>query len=173
METAVDCREASPEAALVSLLMERGLTISTAESCTGGMISARLVNIPGASQVFEQGMVTYSNEAKMRLLGVKEETLKKFGAVSPQTAEEMAAGGAKAAGTDLCLSVTGIAGPGGGSAEKPVGLVYMACCLKGRTVTERWQFSGSRKEVREQSAVRAMELARRTILADSKEEGVK
>ena len=91
METAVDCRETSPEADLVSLLMERGLTISTAESCTGGMISARLVNIPGASQVFEQGMVTYSNEAKMRLLGVKEETLKEFGAVSPQTAEEMAA----------------------------------------------------------------------------------
>ena len=85
----------------------------------------------------------------------------------------MALGVQKQGKADFGVGITGIAGPGGGSAEKPVGLVYMACCLKGRTVTERWQFSGSRKEVREQSAVRAMELARRTILADSKEEGVK
>ena len=98
METAVECRETSPEADLVSLLMERGLTISTAESCTGGMISARLVNIPGASQVFEQGMVTYSNEAKMRLLGVKEETLKEFGGRQPPDGRRDGRRGSKGGG---------------------------------------------------------------------------
>lgn len=156
------------EAALVKLLEEKKLTISTAESCTGGMVSARLVNVPGASQVFMQGMTTYSNEAKMRLLGVREETLKEYGAVSAQTAQEMAAGGAKAAQTDVCVSITGLAGPGGGSPQKPVGLVFMACCLKGQIKVERWQFKGNREKIREQSVMKAMDLVRRCVLEFSK-----
>lgn len=93
-----------------------------------------MVNVSGVSDVFMQGMVTYSNEAKMRLLGVREETLAAYGAVSEETAVQMAEGGAAAAGTDVCVSITGIAGPEGGTPEKPVGLVYMACCVKGKTV---------------------------------------
>ena len=153
------------EMAVVRLLTGHGLTISTAESCTGGMVSARLVNVPGASRVFMEGYVTYSNEAKMKLLGVREETLAAWGAVSAQTAEEMAIGGAKAAGTDVCVSITGLAGPDGGTAEKPVGLVYMACALKGQVSLARYQFKGNRGKIREQSVMKALDLARRCILA--------
>ncbi|MCD7909234.1 MAG: nicotinamide-nucleotide amidohydrolase family protein, partial [Clostridium sp.] len=155
----------SLEMAVVRLLTEQGLTISTAESCTGGMVSARLVNVPGASRVFMEGYVTYSNEAKVKLLGVREETLAAHGAVSAQTAEEMARGGAKAAGTDMCVSITGLAGPDGGTEEKPVGLVYMACALKGQVRVVRCQFKGNRGKIREQSMMRALDLARRMILA--------
>ena len=153
------------EMAVVRLLTGHGLTISTAESCTGGMVSARLVNVPGASRVFMEGYVTYSNEAKMKLLGVREETLAAWGAVSAQTAGEMALGGAKAAGTDVCVSITGLAGPDGGTAEKPVGLVYMACALKGQVSLARYQFKGNRGKIREQSVMKALDLARRCILA--------
>ncbi len=106
-------------------LMEKGLTLSCAESCTGGMFAKTITDIPGISQVFERGIVTYSNRAKMDELGVKADTLEKFGAVSKETAVEMAEGLKKVSGSDICISVTGIAGPGGGSAEKPVGLVYI------------------------------------------------
>ena len=153
------------EMAVVRLLTGHGLTISTAESCTGGMVSARLVNVPGASRVFMEGYITYSNEAKMKLLGVREETLAAWGAVSAQTAEEMAIGGAKAAGTDMCVSITGLAGPDGGTAEKPVGLVYMACALKGQVSLARYQFKGNRGKIREQSVMKALDLVRRCILA--------
>ena len=123
----------SLEEEVARLLRERKLTMATAESCTGGMVSARLVGVPGVSSVFMEGLVTYSNEAKMQLLGVKASTLARFGAVSRETAGEMAEGGCARAGTDVCVSTTGIAGPDGGTEEKPVGLVYMACCVKGRT----------------------------------------
>lgn len=115
-----------------------------------------MVNVSGVSDVFMQGMVTYSNEAKMRLLGVREETLAAYGAVSEETAVQMAEGGAAAAGTDVCVSITGIAGPEGGTPEKPVGLVYMACCVKGKTVVKRYQFKGNRAKIREQSTVKAL-----------------
>ena len=114
------------EDAVTALLREQELTVTTVESCTGGLLAGRLVNVPGVSEVFKQGFVTYSNEAKQRVLGVKEETLRQYGAVSRETAEEMAAGGAAAAGTSACVAITGLAGPGGGSPEKPVGLVYLA-----------------------------------------------
>ncbi len=160
-----DREEETLEAAVVSLLKESGLTMCTAESCTGGMVSARLVNVSGVSDVFMEGFVTYSNEAKMKLLGVKEDTLKAHGAVSSQTAREMAEGGVRAAGTGVCVSITGLAGPDGGSAEKPVGLVYMACCVKGGTTVERWQFKGNRSKIREQSMMKALDLVRRSLLA--------
>lgn len=156
--------EVTLEMAVAELLRKNGLTMSAAESCTGGMIAAAMVNVPGVSEVFMQGMVTYSNEAKMRLLGVKEETLSAWGAVSEETAREMAEGGALAARTDLCVSVTGVAGPEGGTDQKPVGLVYMACCLKGKTKAVRYQFKGNRAKVREQSMMKALDLVRLCVL---------
>lgn len=156
--------EVTLEMAVAELLQKNGLTMSAAESCTGGMIAAAMVNVPGVSEVFMQGMVTYSNEAKMRLLGVKEETLSAWGAVSEETAREMAEGGAQRAQTDLCVSVTGVAGPDGGTDQKPVGLVYMACCLKGKTKAVRYQFKGNRAKVREQSMMKALDLVRLCVL---------
>ena len=154
----------SLEMAVVELLKKHKLTMSTAESCTGGMVAAKLVNVSGVSQVFMQGMVTYSNEAKMRLLGVKEETLKAYGAVSGQTAAEMAAGGAAMSRTDVCVAITGLAGPDGGTDKKPVGLVYMACCLKGKVTVREYHFKGNRDKIREQSMMKALDLVRLCIL---------
>lgn len=161
------------EMAVAELLKQNHLTMSTAESCTGGMIAARMVNVSGVSDVFMEGMVTYSNEAKMRLLGVREETLASCGAVSEETAREMAEGGARAGGTDLCVSTTGIAGPEGGTPLKPVGLVYMACCLKGKTTVKRYQFKGNRDKVREQAMMKALDLVRLCILEQTQDQGVR
>ena len=159
--------QVSLEMAVADLLKQNHLTMCTAESCTGGMIAARMVNVPGVSGVFMEGMVTYSNEAKMRLLGVREDTLKAYGAVSEETAREMAEGGVNTSGTDLCVATTGIAGPDGGTDEKPVGLVYMACCLRGKTCVRRYQFKGNREKVREQAMMKALDLARLCILANN------
>ena len=120
-----DVDSASAAHSLVKLLCEKNKTIATAESCTGGLVSGSITAVPGSSKVFGFGVCTYANEAKMKLLGVKEETLKEFGAVSEQTAMEMADGVRKLSGSDIALSLTGIAGPGGGTDEKPVGLVYL------------------------------------------------
>ena len=148
------------EEEVAGLLQQKRLTIATAESCTGGLVAARLVSVPGVSEVFMEGLVTYSNQAKMRLLGVKEATLASFGAVSRETAVEMAEGGRRQAKTDVCVSTTGIAGPDGGTEEKPVGLVYMACCVNGRTAVKRCQFSGDRQQIRGQAAETALALVR-------------
>ena len=113
------------------LLVNKKLTISTAESCTGGMIASRVINYPGISEAFLEGAVTYSNEAKMRTLKVKKETLDAVGAVSEETAREMALGIAERTGSDISVVTTGIAGPGGGTKEKPVGLVYIGLYYKG------------------------------------------
>ena len=144
--------------AVVKKLKDAGMTVTTVESCTGGLLSATLVDVSGASDVFYQGVVTYANEAKVRLVGVKEATLQAHGAVSEETAREMAEGGAKAANADAALSVTGIAGPGGGTKEKPVGLVYIGCCVNGKTIVKKNIFKGNRREVREQSVETALKL---------------
>ena len=115
---------------LVEKLIEKKLTVATCESCTGGLISKRITNVSGASSVFGYGVCTYANDAKIKLLNVSEETLQKHGAVSEQTAIEMAKGMLSLSGADIALSTTGIAGPTGGSNEKPVGLVYTAVCAK-------------------------------------------
>ena len=115
------------------LLISKNITVSCAESCTGGLFAGTLTDIPGISCVFDRGIVTYSNKAKMEELGVKEDTLETFGAVSSQTAAEMAQGLAEKTGSDLCISVTGIAGPGGGSLQKPVGTAYVGIRWKGNT----------------------------------------
>jgi len=117
--------------ALLDLCRARGLKIVTAESCTGGLVAALLTEIAGSSDVVERGFVTYSNDAKQELLGVRAQTLAARGAVSEPTAREMAEGALNASHADLAVSVTGIAGPGGGSVEKPVGLVHFACARRG------------------------------------------
>ena len=152
------------EDAVVRLLKKNDLTAATVESCTAGLLAGRLVNVPGVSDVFKTGLITYSNKAKRRLAGVKKETLEKYGAVSPQTAQEMAVGGAKTAGADVAVSITGIAGPDGGSEEKPVGLVYMACLVCGNVWVEEFRFKGSRAKIRESSVAAALTLMRRCIL---------
>lgn len=154
------------EEVVSKLLIDRNIKISTAESCTGGMIASRLVGVPGVSDVFLEGAVTYSNEAKMRTLNVREETLKKFGAVSAETAKEMAEGIAKRTESDISIVTTGIAGPGGGTKEKPVGLVYFGLYYKGETYTYRYVFNGDRNKVRLRAAVTALDLVRRHILKD-------
>ena len=144
--------------AVVRKLKEAGMTVTTVESCTGGLLSATLVDVSGASDVFYQGVVTYANEAKVRRVGVKEATLQAHGAVSEETAREMAEGGAKAANADAALAVTGIAGPGGGTKEKPVGLVYIGCYVNGKTIVKKNLFTGNRREVREQAVETALKL---------------
>lgn len=148
---------------LVKELTKRHASITTAESCTGGLVSGRIVNANGASEVFNQSFVTYSNEAKSRLLGVKQETLDRVGAVSAETAEQMAYGAAKAANAQVALSVTGIAGPDGGTPEKPVGLVYIGCFCFDKTVVEKHIFKGGRMEVRNSSVEAALTLAKKCL----------
>ena len=152
------------EEAVVRLLQKYELTVTTAESCTGGLVAGRLVNVPGASEVFREGFITYSNKAKRKYLDVSKATLKKYGAVSEQTAREMATGGVFATDCDACVAVTGIAGPDGGSEEKPVGLVYIATYMKDKVRVEQFQFKGNRAKIREQAVVKALDLLRRSIL---------
>ena len=152
------------EQALVDMLIEKDLTIGTVESCTGGMISAKLTNVPGVSEILKNCFVTYSNKAKRKLVGVKKETLDKHGAVSKQVAKEMAKGLANLHKVDVAIAVTGIAGPGGGSEEKPVGLVYIACCVCGVTTVKEYHFSGNRDKIRENTVARALIQARDCVM---------
>ena len=132
--------------------------MATAESCTGGMISSAMTDLAGSSDVFDRGFVTYSNEAKMELLGVRAETLTDYGAVSPQVAEEMAVGAIKNSNAQIAISVTGIAGPGGGSDKKPVGLVYLGIATKEKSESHHRQFQGTRADIREQTVQEALTL---------------
>ena len=143
---------------LFEYLKQNNLTISTAESCTGGMIASAITNVSGASGFFGAGVVTYSNEAKAKLIGVNKETLDKYGAVSEQTAKEMAEGVLMLGEADVAVAVTGIAGPTGGTVEKPVGLVYIGVSGKYGTVAFKNNFTGNRDEVRRQTVERAFEL---------------
>lgn len=144
---------------LVKELTARGITITTAESCTGGLIAAAITDISGASSVFHQGIISYANSAKTSLLGVNAETIKHYGAVSDIVAREMAEGARIKANADFAISATGIAGPTGGTAEKPVGLVYIAVSSKQSTEVKRCQFAGNRKDIRKQAVQHALELA--------------
>lgn len=158
------------EMALTKLLIKKKYTMTTAESCTGGMIAARMVNAPGVSAVLKSGFITYANEAKEELLGVSHDTLEKFGAVSRETAEEMAEGAVKAAHTDVAIAVTGIAGPDGGTKEKPVGLVYIGVNVRGNVEVREYHFSGSRQKIRESVTAAALTFLREKLLA-SEERG--
>jgi len=149
----------SLETQLSKLLQDKRLTIGTVESATGGMISARLTSIPGSSAYFKGGLITYHNEVKMRLAGVKYETLLAYGAVSPQVTEQMAVGGRKALGVDICLSDSGIAGPGGETAGKPVGLFYIGLATSDGAWNRKFIFKGSRAENRESAVTAALKWA--------------
>lgn len=156
--------ETTLEKAVADLVIANGLTLTCAESCTGGLLSARLINVPGISEVYKSGVITYSNKAKRRMLGVKKSTLQKHGAVSEKTAEEMAKGAASMHKADVATAITGIAGPDGGTPEKPVGLVYIACSVKGQMTVKKYLFSGSREKVRESAVSAALVLMRDCIL---------
>lgn len=145
------------------LLLEKNITIAVAESLTGGLVASRLINYPGISNVFKEGFITYSNEAKMNTLHVNRDTLEKYGAVSEETAKEMAYGAANVAGTDVGVSTTGIAGPDGGSEEKPVGLAYVCVYYKGKFKINKIISTGTRETIRDRAATSALDLVRRCI----------
>ena len=156
--------EKTLETAVVELLHNQNLTLTTVESCTGGALSARIINVPGASEVLKQGFVTYSNRAKKKYIMVKKSTLKEHGAVSEKCAKEMAKGGCFITNSDAALSVTGLAGPDGGTEATPVGTVFIGCCLKGKTTVKEFHFNGSRNKVRDQAVTYALILLRECIL---------
>lgn len=159
------------EDAVAKLLKKHHLTLTTAESCTGGLIAGRMVNVAGVSDVFYGSFVTYANEAKMELIGVKEETLQTYGAVSPETAREMVEGAAHRAHASAAIAVTGIAGPDGGTAEKPVGLVYIAVYVNGHGAVKGCQFKGDRMAVRQRTVCEALYLLRKLIKEESENLG--
>lgn len=148
---------------VAKLLVDKKLTIGTSESCTGGLLGAGLIDYPGISSSFLEGAITYSNEAKIKTLGVKEETLEKFGAVSEETAREMAEGIRKRCGADIGVSTTGIAGPDGGTDDKPVGLVYIGLSIGDKTIVTRNVFNGDRNSVRRRACLKAFDIIRLEI----------
>lgn len=151
------------EGVVQKMLTETKRTVSVAESCTGGMVSSKLTNTPGSSMCFKQSVITYSNEAKMQMLNVKKETLEQFGAVSEETANEMLNGILKLSGSEYAVSITGIAGPGGATKEKPVGLVYIGVSFNGNNEVNKCQFLGTRQDIRERATNVALDSLRRLI----------
>ena len=156
------------EARLGSVLAARGLTIACAESCTGGLVTSRLTDIAGSSAYVMGSVVSYTNRIKETLVGVQHVTLAAHGAVSEETAREMAEGLRARSGADIAVSTTGIAGPGGGTKEKPVGLVYVACASAQGTQIVRLTLHGDRRRVRELAALRARDMIRRAAIASDK-----
>jgi nicotinamide-nucleotide amidase len=140
------------------------MKIAVAESCTGGLVTARLVDVPGASDVVIEGVVAYSNDAKVRRLGVDSETIDRHGAVSRETAAALARGARDSSGADVGVGITGVAGPSGGTPEKPVGLVWFAVADARGTTTRKARFRGSRDEVRERAARTALDMVRRRLI---------
>ena len=165
----LESSEGSMEAAAGQALTESGLTVATAESCTGGLVAARLVNYPGVSAALHEAHVTYANEAKIKYCGVRRETLEQYGAVSEQTAREMALGLRERSGADIAVSTTGVAGPGGGTREKPVGLVYVGCADAQGVRVEKLMLTGSRERIRNLSALRALDMIRRACMGYTKQ----
>lgn len=151
---------------IVALLKNRKLTLATSESCTGGLLAGRIINVAGVSDVFKEGFITYTNAAKNHRIHVSQASLDQYGAVSEQVAKEMAVGTAKVCNSDVALSVTGIAGPDGGTKEKPVGLVYVGCFVNGKTVVKEFHFNGNRNKIRENTVVYALGLLRTCILKE-------
>jgi cinA-like protein len=152
------------EEEVVRILLEKNLTLTTAESCTGGLIGAAIVNVSGASGCFNEGYITYANEAKVRLLGVKEESISKYGVVSDTVVKEMAEGALKSASADIAVAVSGIAGPLGGSPNKPVGTVFIGLCIKDKNTKAlscrayEFHFQGDRLEIRNKTVQEALKI---------------
>lgn len=156
--------EETLEEKVVNMLLERNMTITTAESLTGGLIAGTIVNVSGASSVFDEGFITYSDRAKHKILHVSKETLKQYGVVSEETAYEMAKGAFDVTNSDVAVAVTGLAGPDGGTEEKPIGLVYISCCVDGKVSVEKYNFKGNRQKIRDNTVIRALDLVRRSIM---------
>jgi len=156
--------ERTLEEEVVELLKANALTMTTVESCTGGLIAGRIVNVPGVSEVYKSGYITYSNKAKRKMVGVKKKTLDKYGAVSAQTVTEMVRGAAAYTKADVAVAVSGIAGPDGGTDEKPVGLVYIAANVCGEITVQEYHFSGNREKIRENAVANALILLRGCVL---------
>lgn len=156
--------EVTLEDKVVHMIKKLGLTMVTAESCTGGMLSSKLINVSGVSEVFKAGLVTYANEAKRELLGVSKKTLNKYGAVSKETAGEMVLGAVQRYEADVAVSITGIAGPDGGTIEKPVGLVYIGCYVCGELKIYECHFTGTREKIRETTVITALNFIRKMLL---------
>lgn len=148
---------------IVLKLVENNITISTAESCTGGSLGKIITSVSGVSSIYGFGFITYANEAKEKILGVSHETLEKHGAVSSKTALEMALGARKVSGSDIAVSVTGIAGPGGGTVEKPVGLVYIAIADKDGAEYRKLSLDGTRDEIRAQTCDKVFALIKEKL----------
>jgi PncC family amidohydrolase len=146
------------EETIGGLLLNKGQWLAITESCTGGLISHRITNIPGSSRYFKGSIVAYSNDVKYEILSVSPETLKRYGAVSAETATEMATGVRRRIRADIGLSATGIAGPSGGTEEKPIGTVFIAVCNKKGAKSYRFQFKGSREKIKVESADKALEI---------------
>lgn len=151
------------EYSIYSLLKKYQYTLTTAESATGGMIASTLINVPGISEFFQEGYVTYSDAAKVKMIHVNPKTIETYGVVSSETAADMAVSAAKTAGCDAALSVTGVAGPEGGTRDCPVGLVYIGCYLRRTTVTERYLFEGDRMQVRKAAVEQALLLLKKRM----------
>jgi len=147
---------ASLEQEVGNLLRQKGLTLGIVESATGGLISHLITNVPGSSDYYKGSVTAYSNEAKIKIIGVKEDTINKYGAVSHQVAEEMAQGGRKILATDICLADTGIAGPGGATPGKPVGLFYIGLSHQAGTFSQKHNFQGSREQNKHSAAEAAL-----------------
>ncbi len=158
----------SLEATVGNLLRKRGVMLAVAESCTGGLVGKRLTDVPGSSSWFERGFITYSNSAKMELLGVSMDTLQQYGAVSSEAATEMVQGAAMRSRAQSAIAITGIAGPGGGSAEKPVGTVFIALLVGDDLMVHRFLFHGSRDEIRAITSETALDWLRRYLAYGSK-----
>ncbi|HZK34503.1 MAG TPA: nicotinamide-nucleotide amidohydrolase family protein, partial [Bacillota bacterium] len=152
------------QSVVIKLLRKKGYTLSVAESCTGGHISDMLTGIAGASEVFMEGLITYSNESKIKRLKVKKDTIKQYGAVSEQTAREMAEGARRTLNTDIGISVTGIAGPGGATKEKPIGLVYIAIAKHDKVLVKECRFTGNRSTIKHNSSCEILNLLRLALL---------
>jgi PncC family amidohydrolase len=152
------------EEVIGELLRQQHLTLCTAESCTGGLVGDLLTDVPGSSDYYKGGVVTYSNELKRSLLGVTETTLRKFGAVSAETVSQMASGARERFASDYALAISGIAGPGGGTEAKPVGLVHVGVAGPKKLSTAEFRFAGTRRMIKEQSAARALDFLRRNLL---------
>ena len=155
----------SPEEEIGKLLRERGLTLGTVESATGGLIAHLITNVPGSSDYYRGSIIAYSNEAKTKVAGVRAATITKFGAVSPQVAGEMAAGGSRVLAAGICVADTGIAGPTGATPDKPVGLFYIGLCHRGETRTRKFTFSGTREQNKQAAARAVLDWVREYLLS--------
>ena len=149
---------------IIQAATKKGITITTAESCTGGMVAAALTSVAGASSVVEYGFVTYANSAKTKLLGVPAELIKKHGAVSKQVAKVMAEGARRKANATIAISITGIAGPSGGSAKKPVGTVFIGLATPQKKIVKKYHFCGTRAQIRKQATEKALQLLAEKII---------